>query len=189
MTPAELVSRLDEIGWFTDLPKDERTRILETASGRDLSDPLQVAEVVARLVVSADGVCDPETYQSYIGEIAEQIPFAFKPDKIEVTSSEEEEDEITIKITLTAAAAERSYTCVFDQDGDWADICVLEFIEGILEDIGSKLRLFGLPVEDPQSYLAICIPEAFERAVSAGLLPEPAADEEEDGEGGPQYDA
>lgn len=185
MTPAELVSRLDGIGWFKELPKDERTRILESASGRDLSDPAQVAEVVARIVISMDGVCDPETYQGYIGEISEQIPFAFKPDKVEVTANPEEEDEITIKINL----GERSYTCVFDQDGDWADVCVLEFIEGILEDIGSKLRLFGLPVEAGESFIAICTPEAFERAVSEGLLPEPASDEEEDDEDEPQYDA
>jgi hypothetical protein len=184
MTPAELVSRLDEIGWFTDLPRDERTRILESASGRDLTDPMQVAQVVARIVVSLDGVCDPETYQSFIGEISDRISFAFKPDKVEVTSGEEEEDEITIKLTL----GERSYTCVFDQDGDWADICVLEFIEGILEDIGSKLRLFELPVEDSMSFLAICIPDAFEKAVAQGLLPE-ADDPEEEGEDGPQYDA
>jgi hypothetical protein len=183
MTPAELVSRLDEIGWFTDLPKDERTRILESASGRDLSDPMQVAQVVARVVVSPDGVCDPETYESFIGEIAEQIPFAFKPDKIEVTSNDEEEDEITIKITI----GERSYTCVFDQDGDWADNCVLEFVEGILEDLGSKLRLFGLPVEDSLAHLAITVPDAFEKAVAAGLLPELDDDEDEDDE--PKYDA
>jgi len=183
MTPAELVSRLDEIGWFTDLPREERTRILESANGRDLTDPVQVAEVVARIVVSLDGVCDPETYTSFIGEISGQIPFAFKPDKIEVTNSEDEEDEMTIKLSL----GERSYTCVFDQDGDWADICVLEFIEGILEDIGSKLRLFELPIEDSLAHLAICIPDAYEKAVSGGLLP--AEDDDEDGEDGPHYDA
>lgn len=183
MTPAELVSRLDEIGWFTDLPKEERTRILESASGRDLSDPQAVAQVVARVVLSPDGVCDPETYESFIGEIAEQIPFAFKPDKIEVSSNEEEEDELTIKITV----GERSYTCVFDQDGDWADNCVLEFVEGILEDLGSKLRLFGLPVEDSLAHLAITIPDAFEKAVEQGLLP--ALDDDGDDGDEPQYDA
>ncbi len=176
MTPTELCARLDAVGWFNELPREERTRILESSSGHELSDPEVVAKVVARVVVDPEGVTDPESYRSFIAEVSEQIPFAFKPDVIEVTESAEDEGELTIKLAL----GDRAYTCVFDQDGDFAQSCVLEFIEGILEDTGSKLRLFGLPVSDGCAHLAVTTPEAYERAIAEGILPELDAEPDED---------
>lgn len=167
MTPDELVQHLDTIGWFEGLPADERGRVREAAADRDLDDPEQVAAAVANLVVGLDGVCDPGTYRAFIRAIAAAIPFAFRPDVIEVTADADDEDELRIELTF----GDRTYRCVFDQDGDWAEGDVLGFIDGILED-RAGLRLFELPVNAPQAHLVVCREAPFQHAVAEGLIPE-----------------
>lgn len=167
MTPDELVQRLDTTGWFDGLPAGERERVRAAAADRDLDDPEEVAAAVANLVVALDGVCDPETYGGFVRKIASAIPWAFRPDKIEVTADEDDEQELRIELTF----GDRTYRCVFDQDGDWAEGDVLGFLDGILED-RAGLRLFELPVNAPEAHLVVCRGAAFERAVAEGLVPE-----------------
>ena len=167
MTPDELVQRLDTIGWFDGLPAGERERVRAAAADRDLDDPEQVAAAVANLVVALDGVCDPETYRGLVRTIAAAIPWAFRPDQIAVTADEDDDQELRIELTF----GDRTYRCVFDQDGDWAEGDVLGFLDGILED-RAGLRLFELPVNAPEAHLVVCRGAAFERAVAEGLVPE-----------------
>jgi hypothetical protein len=170
MAPLELVTRLDEIGWFEHLPASERVRVLEESKARDLSDPDDLARLLANLVVPRRAVRTPDDATTLLREVLGRMVVELAPDRVSAEADDDGSLTVALHFSSKTTPDESVHRCVLEDDDEDNDLHVLDFLSHMFQIERPIVGCYPLIEDDEQACYVIVSPAAWEQAVEAGLV-------------------
>jgi len=174
----DLIEKLEQCGWFDELPAEKSAQLKSRLATDDPEDPLGalcLTDVdIDMECIDTFGQGDGEIIESYTDillQLAAVSQGRFAPTAI---VDELNEAEGTVRIAFDFDG--RHYETQLKYEDDWADPEIFELVETALADAGIEQRFLALPYADQVVYLAFISPKTFQLASDSGVFAELESD-------------